>query len=366
MSAVHQLQSIATISEEPRSKLSFTFTFPIFFSLPKVTGKACISSPSIADSKGRLWWMDVYPDGDGIVNASWVSCYVGCDHDVADVTCLVTFAHNKDAKKPPHKVEWITDAFANVSDGLPQFISRDSLQSNHCLSDGSVVFLVEITIKHQKECAVRSVKRPICEIAAEHSRIFVHCLRLEYSDMTLIVGEERLPAHKNIVCPRSAVFRAMFQHAMQEATTNEVQVSEECSTEAIKAMLHYLYADMIPADALQKHAAQLLALASFYQINDLQTYVEDYVHIGLDNVRALLQVIEQHGSKKFLHRVLQFVAGHGKQLFKQHEFFDSLDSKTNQLVMLAATEEEDEEDETADEAADDAAAAKEADATETT
>lgn len=96
------------------------------------------------------------------------------------------------------------------------------------------------------------------------------------------------------------------------------------------------HADMIPPHALQTHATQLLALAAFYQIDDLQVYVEDNLHIELNNASALLHAAKQHGSKEFNERVLQFVVGHGQELFNQQEFFNSLDGKTNQLVLLAA------------------------------
>lgn len=57
-----QMSAALTLNEET-NKYSFAFTFPIFLSLVDVAGQRGFGSPRVADSKGRKWWLDVYPDG---------------------------------------------------------------------------------------------------------------------------------------------------------------------------------------------------------------------------------------------------------------------------------------------------------------
>lgn len=269
-----------------------------------------------------------------------MSCYVGCDHD-ASVSCALTLQHSTDSNKPPHKKEWATTQMRSPGAyGWHQYISRQTM-SNFCLPDGMVIFHLEILEKKAIQPNARTITRSICQprpiIAAADTSAFPQCqyLNAESADMTIIVEGERLPAHTNIVCPRSAVFQAMFQHPMQEAATKEVHTSDEYGIAAARAMLHFLYAGMIPPDILQAQAPQLLALASYYQIDDLQDYLENSLNISLDNIMELLQAAQLHGSREFLQRVLQFVIGHCQQLSKQQEFLESLDCRTISLLFAA-------------------------------
>ena len=47
------------------------------------------------------------------------------------------------------------------------------------------------------------------------------------TDITLLCGEERFPAHKIILAARSDVFAAMFQHTeTEEAHANKVRIED--------------------------------------------------------------------------------------------------------------------------------------------
>ena len=46
------------------------------------------------------------------------------------------------------------------------------------------------------------------------------------SDVTLCAGGEDIPAHRNILACRSAVFRAMFETDCWESSTGRVQVTD--------------------------------------------------------------------------------------------------------------------------------------------
>lgn len=335
---IKQIKSVATLSVSEETTLSFTFTFPIFFALPAVVGQKRLTSPPIADHKGRKWWLEVCPDGSSVATATSVSAVVGFSHTMTGVSYEVMLMHRSKNPTQCYTRSWLCEHVAAGSlHGMDSLISRESLLDNFVMDNGTVVFHVAIKFQDKADRKQPAVIHPVQgQSDLMDSPIRSLYMNQEYADMTLIVGEKRLRAHKFVLCPRSAVFHAMFVHPMQETRTNEIVVSDEYSAAAVKAMLHFLYADMIAVDTLQAQSPQLLALASYYQIENLQEYVEDNVIITLDNVRALLQAAQLHGSKGFLQRTLQFVVGHGQQLFNQQEFLDSLDSKTNKLVQLAA------------------------------
>eukprot|EP00975_Prorocentrum_lima_P015665 3321300-Prorocentrum_lima.AAC.1 len=62
------------------------------------------------------------------------------------------------------------------------------------------------------------------------------------SDITIIVGEDRIPAHHLVLVTRSEVFRAMFSSNMIEATERVVHI-DDFDLPVVKAMLRFLYSD---------------------------------------------------------------------------------------------------------------------------
>ena len=54
----------------------------------------------------------------------------------------------------------------------------------------------------------------------DHLMIF-YCSRV-FSDLTLVVGNEKLPVHKAVLCARSSVFSAMFSGYYKEGSQLEV------------------------------------------------------------------------------------------------------------------------------------------------
>jgi len=65
------------------------------------------------------------------------------------------------------------------------------------------------------------------------------------SDVSLVVSDRTIPAHRVVLASRSSVFRAMFEHNMKESEEGRVDISD-CSYEAVAAMLKFMYCDIPP------------------------------------------------------------------------------------------------------------------------
>lgn len=319
MTIVDQSIGKVFLTKEPTT--SFTLIFEDFFQLTAATGKKSISSPKLPDSAGRKWGLNVYPDGAGELGVGWVSVFVVCDHGVTVASCTVSALN---AAEPIRK----SDAMVKVDSngfGWQQFMSRESCLAEHCTINGTVAFQLDITALGHLE--TNTFGERAARIALPPPRVAEHvgtlCVNPVYADVVLVVQGERLPAHKCIICPRSPVFKAMFQHPMQEASTNEVAMSAEFSAAAVRAMLQFLYTDAIPIQDFHEVAVcELLALADFYQLPELQNYAEAHTVVTLDNIKALLQAAPLVGSQEMLDRVLQFAVIHAHELVELAEFVD--------------------------------------------
>lgn len=93
-----------------------------------------------------------------------------------------------------------------------------------------------------------------------------------YSDVSLIVGDDRFQVHKIILSMRSEVFRNMFQSGMQEAASDEIAIGE-ADPEDFRLFLEYIYKDTLdPANMSIEKIGNLIDLGERYQVNGIKSH----------------------------------------------------------------------------------------------
>jgi hypothetical protein len=68
---------------------------------------------------------------------------------------------------------------------------------------------------------------------------------LSYTDLTIVVNEEKIPTLKMVLSANSPYFQAMFQKAFAESSCSEIEI-EDLSTEMIHKVLNYFYTNEWP------------------------------------------------------------------------------------------------------------------------
>lgn len=136
----------------------------------------------------------------------------------------------------------------------------------------------------------------------------------KFSDVTLIVGDKKFPAHKNILASRSPVFSAMFEHNMLENKNNIVEITD-VEPEIMAEVLRFIYAGKVKD--IKKFTADLLVVADIYQIEALKLMCEEVFieKLSPDNVAEILELVDQYESCQRLRKcVLQFLSGNAKEI----------------------------------------------------
>lgn len=90
-------------------------------------------------------------------------------------------------------------------------------------------------------------------------------------DVTFIIGNQELKAHKIILAARNPVFLAMFSHEYSETKNNIVTILD-IRYEIFKALLQYIYNSEIKN--IHEIAGELLIAADKYLMNDLKLKCE--------------------------------------------------------------------------------------------
>lgn len=132
----------------------------------------------------------------------------------------------------------------------------------------------------------------------------------EFSDITLVLDENRIPAHKCILLARCSYFQAMFRSFMPLDNSVRIQISENIpSIEAFESFLKYIYYGEI--DLPLEHSSQLVVASSFYGLTNnrlLQVLKNNLKEYGtIENILEVLVAAEQaqeHDMVKYLQNVI--------------------------------------------------------------
>jgi BTB/POZ domain len=140
--------------------------------------------------------------------------------------------------------------------GRDKFISTAKLRNpdfGFCVND-SVIFKVEIAIfgdLHEADSRNSTFENFPRRIRLPSLTECMKDLLLsgDLADVTILVGKERLGAHRLILSARSPVFKAMLLLDMSEKTTGVI-VIEDVELEVMRECLSFMYTDAFSNDTV--------------------------------------------------------------------------------------------------------------------
>lgn len=144
------------------------------------------------------------------------------------------------------------------------------------------------------------------------------------ADVTLLVGSEKIKAHKNILMARSTYFQSLFSSGMSESVSNEIKVDED--PRVFKEVLKFMYSGLTPEN-LDDIAIELLPLADKYLLDELKQLCDLAIrrNLSVDNIAEVLRIADDHDcSDLFIYCVPFFKAN---ALILEQSGWDRLFSK---------------------------------------
>jgi speckle-type POZ protein len=125
--------------------------------------------------------------------------------------------------------------------------------------------------------------------------------KMWWPDVTFVVDETKIQAHKLVLAMRSPVFAAEFRGGMKERTTQSIRVAD-MSASTFRAMLHFIYTDELPKPKKKgcrlAMAQDLLEAADLYDLERLRLMCENILSesITVDNLMATLMLVHNRHS----------------------------------------------------------------------
>lgn len=126
-------------------------------------------------------------------------------------------------------------------------------------------------------------------------------------DAEIRCGEHSVKAHKNILCARSEVFKAMLESDMVEGRTGVVEL-QDTDINYIQDFVRYLYTGVIPELSFDS-AKVLYELGDKYLVGSLVLRCLEYMldNLSPENVCLSLALAEVHSDEKLKDSAVNYI-----------------------------------------------------------
>uniref|UniRef100_F6UG35 BTB domain-containing protein n=1 Tax=Ciona intestinalis TaxID=7719 RepID=F6UG35_CIOIN len=207
--------------------------------------------------------------------------------------------------------------------GFKKFIRRDFLmdETNGLLPDDKLTLFCEVSVVQDSvnisgQSNMMQLKVPECRLSKDFETLLDES---HFTDCTFSVDGKEYKAHKAIVAARSPVFRAMFEHEMEESKFNRVEISD-IPHQVFKEMLNFLYTGK--ASKLDVMASQLLAAADKYALERLKVMCEESLcsNLSVENVAEILILADLHNACQLKEMAIDFINNHALDVMETSGF----------------------------------------------
>ncbi|XP_057321493.1 speckle-type POZ protein B-like [Microplitis mediator] len=159
----------------------------------------------------------------------------------------------------------------------------------------------------------------------------------ELSDVTLVVGEVEIPAHKVVLAAHSPVFKAMLLSGMKEAKQGEIEI-KNVDADIISEMLEYFYKGETKASFDTEVALKMIELADIYQIEKLKNICQNTLlnNMSIDNIFDIVDVADDHNIEELRDQAIKFMVKYSDRVFALKRF-EQLFYKKSELMFELMT-----------------------------
>ncbi|XP_063975339.1 speckle-type POZ protein-like [Diachasmimorpha longicaudata] len=153
-----------------------------------------------------------------------------------------------------------------------------------------------------------------------------------FSDVTIIVQNEKIPSHKLVLGAASPVLLSLLTSDMKEARENII-VIEDVELYVMKIVLKYLYTGAIVSSGYLTYL-RILAVAEKYAMSSLKSLIEEELmaSINATNVIEILDYANLHRANKLKQTAMQYII-HNKHNLIGSESFKALCYNNHELMM---------------------------------
>jgi len=298
-------------------KFSYMWTISNFSYTREDLGEVLKSSTFSAKDDKMKWCLRVNPKGLDEDSKDYLSLYlllVSCNK--SEVRAKFKFSI-LNSKKEETKAMESQRAYRFVQGkdwGFKKFIRRDFLmdEANGLLPNDKLTFFCEVSVVCDSvniSGQGSAVNFPVSEnrLSSDLGNLFMSGA---LSDVIVSCNGKEFNCHKVVLAARSSVFRAMFEHNMEERKNSAVKV-EDVEGDAMEKLLHFIYTSKLDfLDSISfELAARVLAAADKYELPRLKVACEECLstRLTVENACEVLVLADLHNTIQLKLHVFKFI-----------------------------------------------------------
>uniref|UniRef100_H2Z148 BTB domain-containing protein n=1 Tax=Ciona savignyi TaxID=51511 RepID=H2Z148_CIOSA len=270
-------------------KFSYMWTINNFSFCREEMGEVLRSSTFSSGANDKMkWCLRVNPKGLDEESKDYLSLYlllVSCHKSEVRAKFKFSILNSKREETKAMESQRAYRFVQGKDWGFKKFIRRDFLmdESNGLLPDDKLTLFCEVSVVQDSvnisgQSNMMQLKVPECRLSKDFESLLDES---HFTDCIFAVEGKEYKAHK--AYSRSPVFRAMFEHEMEESKLNRVEISD-IPHPVFKEMLSFLYTGQ--ASKLDVMASQLLAAADkvilFRKISVLEKKYESFIKLSVN------------------------------------------------------------------------------------
>ncbi|XP_003749384.1 TD and POZ domain-containing protein 2-like [Rattus norvegicus] len=283
-----------------------------------------ITSPvfSLEANEELHWCLRIYPNGVDEESKDYLSLSLGLLSCPKSPVLAKLHFWILNAQGEKHQITKIPNVLRfppNEQWGLRKFILQDFLLSHRhwLLPEEQLILCCKVSIigpcfSRPGQNMTPAIKDPRQILADDVGELWENSL---FTDCSLVVAGQEFRAHKAILAGHSPVFRAMFEHEMQERLTNRIEF-HDIHLQVFKEMMAFIYTGKAPHLHSHSMATGLLAAADMYDLQELKDMCEDSLcrNLSVKNAVPTLILADLHSTKHLKTRAMDFIILHASEV----------------------------------------------------
>lgn len=134
-------------------------------------------------------------------------------------------------------------------------------------------------------------------------------------DITFVLGDKTLSAHKHVIAAQSIVFQRMFLSPLTERENTRVQILD-INPKVFEEFINYLYTGEI--NNFNNIVEDVIVVASKYQVKELKTLCENFMlqHLNVQNVVKFIFMADKLRCPELKQEAVKFLKNSASTLTK--------------------------------------------------
>lgn len=155
--------------------------------------------------------------------------------------------------------------------------------------------------------------------------------RNQFTDIVLVAGTKRIPAHKVIISSLCDYFNAMFTSELSE-THQQVVTINNVDPEALEALISYAYTSEL--EIRVDNVENLLASACLLQVNGVKNACCEFMKSQLhpSNCLGIRAFADAHGCEQLFNIANNYAKDNFGEVFKNQEFLLLNSEQLNEIL----------------------------------